>query len=80
MPATATLNARVSAEDKSRFTSTAAALGLTPSAAINVFVRRFNDAGGFPFDVRVQAAPLGSEAEACELADALSREMVDGAW
>ena len=42
MPATATLNARVDAADKERFAATARALGISPSAAINVFVRKFN--------------------------------------
>lgn len=46
------LNTKVSAEEKDEFTRTAAALGLTPSSAIKVFVRMFNAYGGFPFEVR----------------------------
>ena len=46
------LNIKVSVEEKDEFTRTAAALGMTPSAAIKVFVHLFNECGGFPFDVR----------------------------
>ena len=48
MSATATLNARVDVGDKERFAATASALGISPSAAVNVFVRKFNEVGGFP--------------------------------
>ena len=48
MSATATLNARVDVADKERFAATASALGISPSAAVNVFVRKFNEVGGFP--------------------------------
>lgn len=48
MSATATLNARVDAADKEQFAATASALGISPSAAVNVFVRKFNEVGGFP--------------------------------
>lgn len=46
MSATATLNARVDVADKERFAATASALGISPSAAVNVFVRKFNEVGG----------------------------------
>lgn len=48
MSATATLNARVDVADKERFAATASALGISPSAAVNVFVRKFNEVGGVP--------------------------------
>lgn len=80
MPATATLNARVAAADKKRFTNTANALGISPSAAINIFVRKFNEMGGFPFDVRLTAEPFASEHEACDFADAMAKDMIDNAW
>lgn len=57
MSATATLNARVDVADKERFAATASALGISPSAAVNVFVRKFNEVGGFPFDVRLPPSP-----------------------
>lgn len=80
MSATATLNARVDVEDKERFAATASALGISPSAAVNVFVRKFNEVGGFPFDVRLSPEPFASEAEACDFADAAARDVIDGAW
>lgn len=80
MGATATLNARVNAADKERFTAISTALGLTPSSAISVFVRKFNETGGFPFDVKINPEPLESEESACDFADALSKDMIDHAW
>lgn len=52
--AAVSLNTKISPEEKAEFTRTAEALGLTPSAAIKIFVRMFNDCGGFPFEVRRQ--------------------------
>lgn len=46
------LSTRLSVEEIEEFTRTTAALGLTTSSAIKVFVRMFNECGGFPFDVR----------------------------
>lgn len=46
------LNTKLSVEEKEEFMRTTAALGLTTSSAIKVFVRMFNECGGFPFDVR----------------------------
>ena len=50
---TAPLNVRVDKADKEQFVSTASELGISPSSAINIFVRKFNECGGFPFDVRL---------------------------
>lgn len=71
MSATATLNARVDVADKERFAATA-----SPSAAVNVFVRKFNEVGGFPFDVRLSPEPFASEAEACNFVDAAARDVI----
>ena len=76
MSAAATLNARVDAADKEQFAATASALGISPSAAVNVFVRKFNEVGGFPFDVRLSSEPFASEAEACDFADAAARDVI----
>ena len=74
--ATDTLNTRIAAGDKERFTRTAEALGLTPSAAVSVFVKKFNEYGGFPFDVRLSAEPFLTETEACDFADSFAKEMI----
>lgn len=49
---TTSLNTKLSVEEKDKFVRTTAALGMTPSSAIKVFVHMFNECGGFPFDVR----------------------------
>ena len=46
------LNTKLSVEEKDAFVRNTAALGLTPSAAVKVFVHMFNECGGFPFEVR----------------------------
>lgn len=61
MPTTTTpLGNRVDAELKREFEKTAEKIGMTPTAALTVLMRRFVDDGGFPFDVRV---PVPTEAE-----------------
>ena len=50
------LNTKLSVEEKDAFVRNTAALGLTPSAAIKVFVHMFNECGGFPFEVRRQVS------------------------
>jgi DNA-damage-inducible protein J len=49
---TASLNTKLPTEEKELFAETAEALGMTPSAAIRIFVRKFNEYQGFPFAVR----------------------------
>ncbi len=53
---TVSLNTKISPSEKEEFQRNAEALGLTPSAAIKIFVRMFNECGGFPFEVRRPAA------------------------
>lgn len=50
--ATASLNTKISLEEKEEFQRNTEALGLTPSAAIKIFVHMFNEYGGFPFELR----------------------------
>jgi addiction module RelB/DinJ family antitoxin len=76
----ATLNSRIGVEDKDKFIYTTEALGLTPSCAINVFVKKFNECGGFPFDVRLEAKPFTNEEEACNFVDEMASEMISDAW
>lgn len=54
MSTVASLNTKIDLEDKLAFQRNAEALGMTPSAAIKVFVKMFNQCGGFPFEVRLQ--------------------------
>lgn len=68
---TASLNTKLPADEKELFAETAESLGMTPSAVIRVFVRKFNEYQGFPFAVR-RTIPM-SEAERTEI------EMLDKA-
>lgn len=49
MEAITSLNTKISVTDKELFVKTTEAPGLTPSGAIKIFVRMFNQCGGFPF-------------------------------
>lgn len=54
MDATVSLNTKIDAREKEEFVANAESLGMTPSAAIKVFVRMFNRCKGFPFDLRLE--------------------------
>lgn len=45
---------RVDDEQASIFKKLTAKLGTTPADALRMFVSAFNEAGGFPYDVRVK--------------------------
>ena len=57
---TASLNTKLPADEKAQFVETAEALGMTPSAAIRIFVSKFNECQGFPFSVR-RGIPMSDE-------------------
>jgi len=57
---TASLNTKLPADEKARFVETAEALGMTPSAAIRIFVSKFNEYQGFPFSVK-RGIPISDE-------------------
>lgn len=46
------LNTKIDPQEKDLFIETCESLGMTPSSAIKVFVRVFNETGGFPFELR----------------------------
>jgi DNA-damage-inducible protein J len=64
--ATASLNTKLPLSEKTQFVETAESLGMSPSAAIRVFVRKFIECDGFPFAVR-KGIPM-SDAERAEIA------------
>ena len=74
--ATAPLGNRVDVNLKREFDATAEDLGLSSTAAITVFMKRFVADGGFPFEVR-RAVP--TEAEYAAEMDARYRRMAAGA-
>ncbi len=52
MSASSLMSVKLDPEEKALFTQNAEAIGITPSAAVKIFVRSFNEYGGFPFEVR----------------------------
>lgn len=48
------LNLKIDKGERDRFASIAKSLGMTSSSVLKVFIKAFNDAGGFPFDLRVR--------------------------
>jgi len=58
MSTTATVNTKVSIEEKERFNAIAGALGLSQSTVLRNFIKAFNSAGGFPYDVNY---PMSAE-------------------
>ena len=52
MSSSALMSIKLDAREKALFAENAEALGITPSAAVKIFIRQFNEYRGFPFDVR----------------------------
>lgn len=52
MPSSIMMTIKLDPHEKALFAENAEALGLTPSAAIKIFIKRFNEYQGFPFEVR----------------------------
>lgn len=73
--ASASLNTKLDLDEKREFTRNAEALGISPSAAIKIFVRKFNECGGFPFEVRRQDAGSSAIALPPEQFDAFARAL-----
>lgn len=73
--ATVPLGNRVDASLKREFDATAEELGLTPTAALTVFMKRFVHDGGFPFAVR---KPTPTRAEFTDEMDARYERMLAG--
>lgn len=69
------LNVKVDASDKQKFTTFTHALGTTPSNAIRMFIKAFNEYQGFPFNV---SRPYKLSAEAQRSYDALNADIANG--
>lgn len=69
------LGNRVDINLKREFDSTAEELGLTPTAALTVFMKRFVSEGGFPFEVRLRTP---TQAEFTSEMDARYQRMLAG--
>lgn len=69
------LNVKIESEEKRQFAAVAHSLGTTPSNAVRMFVRAFNEFQGFPFDV---SRPYRMSAEAEQSYDELNCEIEAG--
>lgn len=72
---TSVLGSRVDTALKREFDATAEDIGITPTSALTVFMKRFVADGGFPFEVR---RPVPTEAEFAAEMDARYRRMIAG--
>ena len=80
MEKTATFNFRIDPEIRDRAQSVYAKWGLSLADALNVFMVKSIDVGGFPFDIRDEAEPFATEAEADQFIAEKSRRLIDEAW
>jgi len=82
--ATVPLVNRVDATLKREFDSTAEELGLTPTVALTVFMKRFVADGGFPFDAckgpEAFYEPFAAEEEVLGFTNNAFRRAYDEAW
>lgn len=69
------IGSRVDVNLKRAFDQTAEELGLTPTSALTVLMKRFVDEGGFPFAVRKR---VPTQAEFADEMDARYRAMRNG--
>ena len=69
------LNVKIDAEDKRLFSQYAHEMGTTPSNAVRMFVRAFNEYKGFPFDT---SRPYRLSAEAGRAYDEANAAIADG--
>lgn len=76
---TAPLGNRVDVNLKREFEKTAEDIGITSTAALTVFMKRFVSDGGFPFAVR-RPAPVPTEEQFAAEMDARYRRMLDGEY
>lgn len=58
---TASINAKVTPEEKELFNEITSDLGLSPSVAIRMFIKKFNETKGFPYEVRKEPRPMTKE-------------------
>ncbi|WP_241157361.1 type II toxin-antitoxin system RelB/DinJ family antitoxin [Adlercreutzia sp. ZJ242] len=73
--ATSTINIRLDSDLKRKMEEVSSDIGLTPTAAFNVFARQFVAHRGFPFAV---VAPVPTEREFADKMDSIYLSMRDG--
>ena len=70
------VSAKITASEKKAFVSACDELGTTPSNAIRMFIKAFNEYGGFPFDT---SHPYRLSKEAQESYDQAMADIASGA-
>jgi len=78
MPSTQ-ITAKVNKSQKTQFERITKSIGTTPANAIKMFIIKFNNMQGFPFDLRMQD-PYIEELEDiidAKIADEITQEMID---
>lgn len=78
MAQSATLNLRINPEVKSEAESVLSQLGISMSAAINMYLRQIALTGGIPFTPQLPAAPRSVDADQMsdeELTDLIARRL-----
>ena len=73
--ATKTFNVKIDDDDKRLFVELTHQMGTTPSNAVRMFVRAFNEFKGFPFDT---SRPYVMSAEARQAYDEIDAEISAG--
>ena len=66
MTETVSFNTKLPLAEKERFNEIAEELGMTSASAMRVLVRKFNEYGGFPFEVRTSQATKQTETAAAD--------------
>ena len=61
MTETVSFNTKLPLAEKERFSEIAEELGMTSASAMRVLIRKFNEYGGFPFEVRTSQAQKTEE-------------------
>lgn len=69
------LNVKINHEDKVLFQKITSQLGTTPSDAVRMFVRAFNECQDFPFDT---SRPYRLSSEARKSLDEVDRQIAEG--
>ena len=80
MEKTATFNFRLDPEIRDRAQAIYAKWGLSLADALNMFMVKSIDVGGLPFDMRDDAEPFSTDAEADRFIAEKSRRLIDEAW
>jgi addiction module RelB/DinJ family antitoxin len=72
----AQITAKVSKSQKNQFERITKSIGTTPANAIKMFIVKFNNTQGFPFELRMENEEA-EDAYDAYIADKITQEMID---